>query len=112
MLELIILGVGGNSFDLIDIIDELNKIYESVPSGDCTGCGNCCMESVGINLTEFLNIYDYLSKNDELLNAFASKKVVANKNDRSLNLPDITERALSGNKRNGSNIMFGHFEVE
>lgn len=26
MLELIILGVGGNSFDLIDIIDELNKI--------------------------------------------------------------------------------------
>ena len=57
-------------------------------------------------------ILQRLSKNDELINAFASKKVVANKNDRSLNLPDITERALSGNKRNGSNIMFGHFEVE
>ena len=39
-----------------NLIDELNKIYESVPSGDCTGCGKCCMESVGINLTEFLNI--------------------------------------------------------
>ena len=43
-----------------NLIDELNKIYESVPSGDCTGGGNCCMESVGINLTEFLNIKSYV----------------------------------------------------
>lgn len=45
---------------------ELNKIYKSVPSGDCKGCGNCCMESVGINLVEFINIYDYLIEREEL----------------------------------------------
>ncbi|MGL5711480.1 MAG: YkgJ family cysteine cluster protein [Paraclostridium sp.] len=49
-----------------NLIDDLNNIYESVPSGDCKGCGNCCMESVGISLVEFLNIYEYLSKNSEL----------------------------------------------
>lgn len=58
-----------------NLINELNKIYESVPSGDCTGCGKCCMESVGINLTEFLNIYDYLSKNDELKKLCMSKVI-------------------------------------
>ena len=48
------------------LISELNKIYETVPSGDCTGCGKCCMESVGINLVEFINIYNHLKDNEDL----------------------------------------------
>ena len=48
------------------IFKELNKVYDDVPKGNCKGCGNCCMESVGINLVEFLNIYNYLQKNNKL----------------------------------------------
>ncbi len=48
------------------LISELNKVYETVPSGDCTGCGKCCMESVGINLVEFINIYNHLKNNKDL----------------------------------------------
>lgn len=46
----------------------LNEVYKSLPSGNCSGCGNCCMESVGINLIEFLNILIYLDKNEEIRN--------------------------------------------
>ena len=55
------------------LISELNKVYETVPSGDCTGCGKCCMESVGINLIEFINIYSYLLDKDELRKTSLSK---------------------------------------
>lgn len=48
------------------LFDKLNDIYKKLPSGDCSGCGNCCMESVGINLIEFINIYDYLESKPEL----------------------------------------------
>ena len=49
-----------------ELFDKLNKIYTTLPSGDCTGCGECCNESVGINLVEFINIYNYL-KDKEIL---------------------------------------------
>lgn len=58
-----------NSIDFADkneLFDKLNDIYKSLPSGDCTGCGKCCMESVGINLVEFLNIYKYLMNKENL----------------------------------------------
>ena len=42
------------------LFDKLNNIYKSLPSGDCSGCGNCCMESVGTNLIEF--ILEYIDK--------------------------------------------------
>ena len=48
------------------LFEKLNNIYETLPKGQCTGCGSCCMESVGINLIEFLNIYNYLQDKDEL----------------------------------------------
>lgn len=48
------------------LFDRLNKIYKELPSGDCSGCGNCCMESVGINLIEFINIYNFLEDKPEL----------------------------------------------
>ena len=58
-----------NGIDFADkneLFTKLNDIYKSLPSGDCTGCGKCCMESVGINLVEFLNIYKYLKNKDRL----------------------------------------------
>lgn len=48
------------------LFDKLNNIYKTLPKGQCTGCGNCCMESVGINLIEFLNIFNYLQDKEEL----------------------------------------------
>ena len=48
------------------LFEKLNNIYDTLPKGKCTGCGKCCMESVGINLIEFLNIYNYLQDKDEL----------------------------------------------
>lgn len=49
-----------------ELFEKLNDIYNTLPKGECSGCGNCCMESVGINLIEFLNIYNYLKNKDEL----------------------------------------------
>ena len=57
------------------LIDKLNQVYDSLPSGDCSGCGKCCMESVGINLVEFVNILDYINK-DEKLRKKALSKVI------------------------------------
>ncbi|WP_419725828.1 YkgJ family cysteine cluster protein [Terrisporobacter petrolearius] len=48
------------------LFEKLNNIYDTLPKGECTGCGNCCMESVGINLIEFLNIFNYLQDKNEL----------------------------------------------
>lgn len=56
-------------------------------------------------------ILQRLSKNDEIITAFASDRVVANKNDRSLRLPDKTDRAVPGTKRSGSGIVLGHHEL-
>lgn len=56
-----------------ELFDKLNEAYNSLPSGNCSGCGNCCMESVGINLIEFINIFEYLKGNDELRKKCLSK---------------------------------------
>ena len=55
------------------LFDRLNNIYKELPSGDCSGCGNCCMESVGINLIEFINIYKFLQDKPELKNICLDK---------------------------------------
>lgn len=55
------------------IFKKLNKIYDSVPSGKCEGCAKCCMESVGINLTEFLNIYKYLKERPQKYQKYIDK---------------------------------------
>jgi len=56
-----------------DLFYKLNNVYKSLPSGDCTGCGNCCMESVGTNLIEFINIYNYLEDKSKLKNKCLDK---------------------------------------
>lgn len=48
------------------LFDKLNSVYRTLPSGDCSGCGKCCMESVGTNLIEFINIFNYLESRHEL----------------------------------------------
>lgn len=48
------------------LFNKLNDVYKSLPAGNCSGCGNCCMESVGINLIEFLNIFCYLEDRVDL----------------------------------------------
>lgn len=48
------------------LFDKLNSVYSTLPSGDCSGCGKCCMESVGTNLIEFINIFNYLESRHEL----------------------------------------------
>lgn len=55
------------------LFEKLNDIYDTLPKGKCTGCGSCCMESVGINLIEFLNIYNYLQDKDDLRKKSLSK---------------------------------------
>lgn len=57
-------------------------------------------------------ILQRLSKDDEIINAFTGKRVIANKNGKNLRLPEHTERALLGNKRSGSNILLGYYEFE
>ena len=42
--------------------ENLNNIYKKVPSGECSGCGSCCNESVGAYYGEFLNILSGLEK--------------------------------------------------
>lgn len=48
-------------FSQNDFKSELDKIYNSIPVGDCNGCANCCMEAVSAFYSEFLNIYKYLN---------------------------------------------------
>lgn len=49
------------------LISSLNSLYDTIPSGQCSGCAKCCMESVHAFYIEFLNVYHYLVK-ENLLN--------------------------------------------
>ncbi|WP_053954796.1 YkgJ family cysteine cluster protein [Inediibacterium massiliense] len=49
-----------------DYFDRLNKIYNTIPTGRCLGCTNCCMESVSTHFVEFLNIIHYLTNRSKL----------------------------------------------
>ncbi|MFZ5968794.1 MAG: YkgJ family cysteine cluster protein [Bacillota bacterium] len=44
----------------------LYRIYDTIPKGQCYGCTRCCMESVNTYYIEFLNIYRYLQENQRL----------------------------------------------
>lgn len=52
-----------------------------------------------------------ISKGDEIISAFASERVVANKGSKTLRLPETTARALIGTNRTGSGIILGHYKV-
>lgn len=49
-----------------DYIDSLNKIYKKVIPGNCSGCGNCCSESVGTSFVEAEVIFESLKNMDKV----------------------------------------------
>lgn len=53
-----------------------------------------------------------LGKEDEILVAEAGERVIANKNGRNITLPKTTARALSGEKRTGSDILLGQHSFQ
>ena len=96
--------------------EKLNEIYSTLPKGECSGCGNCCMESVGINLIEFLNIYRYLADKDELREASIERIVdyyfmeLMKKN--SCPFRDENNRCLIYEVRPLNCRLFGHWKKE
>lgn len=95
---------------------KLNDIYSTLPKGDCAGCGNCCMESVGINLIEFLNIYRYLER-DKKLKIYSIDKIIdyyfmelMKKN--SCPFRDENNRCLIYEVRPLNCRLFGHWKKE
>ncbi|SCH97827.1 YkgJ family cysteine cluster protein [Romboutsia sp. 1001713B170207_170306_H8] len=98
------------------LFDKLNNIYSSLPSGDCTGCGKCCMESVGINLTEFLNIYNYL-KDKEILRKNSLDRIIEYyfleySNKRCCTFRDENNRCLIYEVRPLNCRLFGHWKKD
>lgn len=53
--------------------DKLQEIYDTIPGGDCTGCTKCCMETVTAFYIEFLNVLDYINKQENLLEKLMSR---------------------------------------
>lgn len=52
-----------------------------------------------------------LTKGDEVISAFASERVVANKGGKTLRLPEVTSRAIAGTNRSGVDIQLGHYTI-
>ncbi len=96
--------------------EKLNDIYDTLPKGDCSGCGNCCMESVGINLIEFFNIYRYLESRDELREKSIKRIIdyyfleLINKN--TCPFRDENNRCLIYEVRPLNCRLFGHWKKE
>lgn len=96
--------------------EKLNDIYDTLPKGDCSGCGNCCMESVGINLIEFFNIYRYLDSRDELREKSIKRIIdyyfleLINKN--TCPFRDDNNRCLIYEVRPLNCRLFGHWKKE
>lgn len=57
-----------------NLFEELNNIYESLPTGECKHCNRCCSEDVDVSFLEFLNIYNYL-KSNELYEGFSDRAI-------------------------------------
>lgn len=49
--------------DEYEVEEKLSQIYESIPSGDCVGCGSCCHESVPLTFFELMRVDEYLKEN-------------------------------------------------
>jgi len=53
--------------------EKIYHIYDEIGSGQCSGCGNCCCESVATFYTEFLIIKEYLEKRPDLMEQLLPK---------------------------------------
>lgn len=45
-----------NHLEVIQKTPSLSAVYHKVPSGSCSGCTNCCSESVNVSFLEFAHI--------------------------------------------------------
>lgn len=52
---------------------QVEKLLESLPEGECTGCTKCCSESVNTSYTEFIRIYEYLEDKEDLFSEIMPK---------------------------------------
>jgi DNA gyrase/topoisomerase IV subunit A len=104
----------------MSIDDGVEIVGGSVANKETAEVVSCTHETIKVTLLKDIPsrnrsakgvILQRLSKNDSIINAFASDKVIANKNGRSLRLPDVSARALTGTKRTGVDIELGHFEL-
>lgn len=57
-------------------------------------------------------ILQKLQKDDIILSAFASDKVIASKSGKSIKLPDISPRSTVGVARSGTGVLLGYLEVK
>ncbi len=57
-----------------DITSSLERVYQQVPNGTCSGSTNCCSESVNTFYAEYLNMILLLEK-EEVLEQFTSRAV-------------------------------------
>ncbi|MGL5694923.1 MAG: YkgJ family cysteine cluster protein [Peptostreptococcaceae bacterium] len=99
-----------------ELFNKLNNVYKTLPSGDCTGCGKCCMESVGINLVEFLNIYNYLKDKESLrrksLDRIIDYYFLEYSHKRCCPFRDENNRCLIYEVRPLNCRLFGHWKKE
>lgn len=104
----------------MSIDDGVEIVGGSVANKETAEVVSCTHETIKVTLLKDIPsrnrsakgvILQRLSKNDSVVNAFASDRVIANKNGRNLRLPDVSARALTGTKRTGVDIELGHFEL-
>lgn len=104
----------------MSIDDGVEIVGGSVANKETAEVVSCTHETIKVTLLKDIPsrnrsakgvILQRLSKNDSIVNAFASDRVIANKNGRNLRLPDVSARALTGTKRTGVDIELGHFEL-
>lgn len=48
------------------MFEQLERVYSSLPEGQCSGCTACCSESVPTFFIEFINIINYMREHKDL----------------------------------------------
>ena len=56
-----------------NLFDNLNQMYSNLPEGQCGGCTACCRESVPTFFIEYINIVNYLKKDQRLFDGLWPK---------------------------------------
>lgn len=111
---------GAGTIKGMNLTENANVAGASVTDGDSVQLISCTHKTV--KTTELSEIPDRnrnakgvllqrLSKDDEIISAFASEKVVANKSGKTLRLPEPTARAVLGTNRAGTGIQLGHYNI-
>lgn len=96
-------------------IDSLSRIYEKINSGDCSGCSNCCSESVGASFVEAEVIFDAI----KLMNPKKRKIIIQKMMEYYFDVYDIRQKCPFLNEEKLCEIyevrplncrLYGHWE--